>query len=401
MLGLALVRPLEDEWRDVLDAVARRRGWPTSHDVARLGSCVAALSEAYNDPTRARATMGDAGAGRLGFAFARDVPKAAAAVRELVAGGALRLDSTLRVLDVGAGLGAMTWGLLRALEASGACGSIDATWTDTDTHALDVGRALVEGLRGRGRIEIRLRTIAASLDEIPKGQFDVVLLGNVLSELDVGLDAHERVERHAALLGSLLDRRLDGRGSLVVVEPALRERSRHLHRVRDRVVSSGATIFAPCLHMDPCPALARESEWCHEDLPVDLPRWLVPVARVAGLRRQGLTFSYLVLRKDGVRIVDSMPERSGGARLRVVSDAIASKGKLESFLCGKIGSGEGLAAVRARVTRLHRDESTKNAEWKRLRRGDLIVLHPAPDRERHRVGPETSVSISSEDIESR
>jgi hypothetical protein len=153
--------------------------------------------------------------------------------------------------------------------------------------------------------------------------------------------------------------------------------------------------------MDPCPALARESEWCHEDLPVDLPRWLVPVARVAGLRRQGLTFSYLVLRKDGVRIVDSMPERSGGARLRVVSDAIASKGKLESFLCGKIGSGEGLAAVRARVTRLHRDESTKNAEWKRLRRGDLIVLHPAPDRERHRVGPETSVSISSEDIESR
>ena len=87
--------------------------------------------------------------------------------------------------------------------------------------------------------------------------------------------------------------------------------------------------------------------------------------------------------------------------LRVVSDAIASKGKLESFLCGKIGSGEGLAAVRARVTRLHRDESTKNAEWKRLRRGDLIVLHPAPDRERHRVGPETSVSISSEDIELR
>jgi hypothetical protein len=401
MLGLTLVRSLEDDWRDALDAVARRRGWPTSHDAARLGARVAALSEAYNDPTRARATMEEAGAGRLGFAFARDVPKAAAAVRELVAVGALRLDSQLRVLDVGAGLGAMTWGLVRALEASGFRGSVNATWTDSDTQALDVGRALIKERVGRSSIEIRLRTIAASLDEIPSEQFDVVLLGNVLSELDVGLDAHERAERHAALLRSLLDRRVDARGSLVVVEPALRERSRHLHRVRDRVSSSGATIFAPCLHADPCPALTHESEWCHEDLPVDLPGWLVPVARVAGLRRQGLTFSYLVLRKDGVRIVDSVPERRGAVRLRVVSDAIPSKGKLESFLCGGMGPGEEVTGARARVTRLQRDESVKNVEWSRLRRGDIIVLDPAPDRERPRIGRETSVSISSDGVESR
>ena len=28
--------------------------------------------------------------------------------------------------------------------------------------------------------------------------------------------------------------------------------------------------------------LAREGDWCHEDLPVDLPPWLVPVARADG-----------------------------------------------------------------------------------------------------------------------
>ncbi|MDP9002684.1 MAG: hypothetical protein M3O46_21550, partial [Myxococcota bacterium] len=75
MLGLALVVPLEDDWRDALDAVARRRRWPTSHDVAELADRVIALSAAYNDPSVARAAMRDAGAARLGFSFARDVPK--------------------------------------------------------------------------------------------------------------------------------------------------------------------------------------------------------------------------------------------------------------------------------------------------------------------------------------
>ncbi|MGA7124528.1 MAG: hypothetical protein WBY94_30780, partial [Polyangiaceae bacterium] len=117
MLGLALVRPLEDDWRDVLDAVARRRGWPTTREVARLAAKVADLSAAYNDPSVARAVVKDGGAARLSFAFARDVPKGAAAVREAVATGAIGLGrAPLRVLDIGAGLGATTWGLVRALE---------------------------------------------------------------------------------------------------------------------------------------------------------------------------------------------------------------------------------------------------------------------------------------------
>jgi len=401
VLGLGLVRPLEEDWREAIDAVARRRNWPTTRDVARLGACVDALSAAYNDPGRARAPMAEAGPGRLGFAFARDVPKGAAAVRELVATGALRPQAPLRLLDIGAGLGAMTWGLVRALEASGARAGVDATWADVDAQAMAVGHALVDERAGRVPAALRVRTIAAPVDALPAGVFDVILLGNVLSELDVGTEAGERVERHAGLLRSLLDRALDARGSLVVVEPALRDRARHLHRVRDRVSALGATIFAPCLHSDPCPALARDSDWCHEDLPVDLPEWLVPVARAAGLRRQGLTFSYTVLRKDGLRVVDSVPDGPGAARLRVVSDAIATKGKLEAFVCGAVGAGDGVPATRARLTRLQRDATAANAAWGRSRRGDLIAVDPAPAPERPRVGRETTVSIAFERDESR
>jgi hypothetical protein len=198
--------------------------------------------------------------------------------------------------------------------------------------------------------------------------FDLVMVGQVLSELDRELDDGARVARHAERIGALMAS-LDERGSLVIVEPALRDRTRHLHRLRDALLATRAvTVFAPCLHADPCPALDRESDWCHEDLPVDLPPWLVPIARAAGLRWQGLTFSYLVLRKDGRTLEDALP---AGARLRAVSQLIVSKGKKEAFLCGRRASGahgERLLAVR-----LDRDASDANRDWSTLGRGDLFT----------------------------
>jgi SAM-dependent methyltransferase len=417
MLGLALVVPLEEDWRGVLDAVGRRRGWPTSADVAKLAARTKALSAAYNDASVARAAMRDAGAARLGFAFARDVPKGAAAVRELVATGALSVgDAPLRVLDVGAGLGATTWGLARALAQARHRGAVDATLWDADAQALEVAAEIVRERgghpshrAGRDGVELRATTVARPIDPIgsldalgARAPFDVVLVGHVLSELDVGVAADARVDRHAALVGTLLDRFTRPHGTLVVVEPALRDRTRHLHRVRDALLSLGATVFAPCLHGGACPALARESDWCHEDLPVDLPGWLVPVARAAGLRREGLSFSYLVVRKDGVRLADAVAAPPGAARLRVVSELIRSKGKRDAFVCGEIGGdgGEEPVAARVRATRLDRSASDRNAEWTKVRRGDVLVVDPPLTHERPRVGTASRV-VRSSDAESR
>ncbi len=346
MLGRNLVRPLEDPWREALDAVARSRGWPTSRDVAKLAARVSELSAAYNDPGRARAPVRDGGAARLGFSFPRDVPKGAAAVRELLAAGALPLQGGLRVLDLGAGLGAMTWGLVRARAAAGGTGPVDALWVDEDGDALDVGLAIAAAAQASASGGLGVRSIRASLDASGiralqrEPPFDAILLGHVLSELDVGVDVEARAAKHAAWLLTLVEEHLAPHGSLVVVEPALRDRTRHLHRVRDATVRGGATVFAPCLHAAPCPALAREGDWCHEDLRVDLPAWLVPVARAAGLRYEGLTYSYLVLRRDGATLADCVVAPPGSGRMRVVSDRMKSKGKLEMFLCGSLRVGE-------------------------------------------------------------
>lgn len=393
MLGRHLVRPLESDWRDVLDGVARARGWPTTHEPAKLGARVRELSDAYNDATRARAAARNAGAARLGFSFARDVPKGAAAVRELVATGVLRAPGHLRVLDVGAGLGATSWGVLRALEAAGQSGELDATLVDPDAPALDLARAIAAARPAQGKMVLRVRAVsrpAGAFEDLPR--FDLVLAGQLLSELDVGEAEDVRAERHAKLLHRWLNEKVEPHGSLVIVEPALRDRTRHLHRVRDALAAAGATIFSPCLHAAPCPALAHQGDWCHEDLDVDLPDWLVPVARAAGLRREGLTFSYLVLRRDGAELAGVMRAPAGAARLRVVSQAMPSKGKKEAFVCGELaGPGAAVVPGRVKAARLDRDASILNEAWDDARRGDLLAVTPPPDQGKPRIGSASQV----------
>jgi hypothetical protein len=346
---------LDDSWLDCLDAVARDHG--LALPPAKLAAEVRALSEAYNTGNFRRARTKGALAARLLFSFPRDVPKMGAAVRELVANG--KLDGPLRVLDIGAGLGASTFGLERGGVALGGT----PTWVDEDESALAIGRAIAK------RRALPLRTLTTR----PRERFDVVLVGQSLGEMA------DDDDKQVAMLGELVDEALAPHGSLVIVEPALRERTRRLHRVRDRLLArpNPPTVFAPCLHASPCPALADPKAWCHEDLPIDLPPRVATLARAAGLRWQGLTFSYLVLRKDGVTLSDTAKRA-----LRVVSSPIVTKGKRELFLCAD--------GVRRKAMRLDRDGGKGDA-WLTAQRGDLLVLEPELPADATRVPQGTRI----------
>jgi hypothetical protein len=283
------------------------------------------------------------------------------------------------------------------MAARGFRGEVAATWLDPDAAALEVAAALLRARGGKeGDVAVRAQTAGATIGAATAGtgRHHLVLAGQVLSELDVAAPDDVRVARHVDLLRALLEERVELGGALVVIEPALRDRSRHLHRVRDGLLAVGATVFAPCLHAAGCPVLAREGDWCHEDLQVELPGWLAPVARAAGLRREGLTFSYLVLRRRGPRLADAI----GGAerpatRLRIVSDAIRTKGKREAFVCGEVMGPEGPVAARSRLMRLDRDSTVENAAWEELRRGDVAVVSPVPELERPRIGADSVVQL--------
>jgi ribosomal protein RSM22 (predicted rRNA methylase) len=397
MLGKTLVQPLEEDWRDTLASVARRHRWLTTDTPGKLAERVARLSRAYNEAKPLAAGSDDELTARLGFSFARDVPKSAGAVRELVATGVLSLPShrALTVLDVGAGLGATTWGVARALAAADGKGRIDATWVDASSRALDLAGEIVAARGSRDPVTITARCTPQGVGKaLPEGAFDLVLLGQTLSELDLDADAAPRLARHLALLESLLARTAE-HGALVVVEPALRDRTRHLHALRDALLASSTppTVFAPCLHAAPCPALVADGDWCHEDLDVDLPPWLVPVAKEAGLRWEGLTFSYLVLRRDAQTLVGAL--RRGAVTARVVSGMLRTKGKRELFLCGELGDHAG----RVRAMRLDRHESEANALWSELSRGDVVDVAAPFDLARPRVLAETKISGASTQLD--
>lgn len=364
-------RPLSDDFRAVLDEVLRARGSGPVSDVAKMGPKVAEVSRVYN--------AGLAGSlhrapieGRIAFSFARDAPKGTAAVRELVQAGLLDPAEArpLRVVDLGAGLGAMSWGIARAVAPR----RVEALLVDDDAEALAaataIGRAAARLSEDEGLLSIETRRAPLAVGmKLP--ETDVVVLGQVLSELDRDRSPEERIAAHAALLDDLLDRVVAPSGALVVVEPALRDRSRHLHAVRDALAARGRTVFAPCLHAGACPMLtAGETEWCHDDLAVDLPSWLVPLARAAGLRFQGLTFAHLVLRRDRETLREASAASDARLHLRVVSDLLVTKGKAEIFGCTSTGE-------RVRLRRLDRD-APKRGEgedtWKTLRRGDVVTV---------------------------
>jgi SAM-dependent methyltransferase len=391
---------LEDAFAEVLVDVARAHGLPALTDTKRVAPLLARLSDAYNSGEAQRAR--DLLAARLAFSFARDVPKADGAVRELTAVGALRAPEgrALRVLDLGAGLGAMSTGLVRAVARARGKGAADAaplaveaTWIDSDAAAMDLGRAIVERVaRAAGAIGGNaLMTVRAERDDVvrglarQRGPFDVVILGQVLSEMHRDVPAEERVRMHGSLLSDAA-KKLAPDGSLVVVEPALRERARHLEAVRDALIAAEPelALFAPCLHRGACPMLATAGDWCHEDLDVDLPDFLVPLAKAAGLRWQGLTFSYLVLRRDGLTL-----RAASKATLRLTSSRLVTKGKAEAFVCGEIDGASGAK----KIARLDRDETEANAPFDDLRRGDLLHIDP-PLPANGRVGKETSVKYT-------
>jgi ribosomal protein RSM22 (predicted rRNA methylase) len=143
-------------------------------------------------------------------------------------------------------------------------------------------------------------------------------------------------------------------GYLLLVEPALRETSRDLLAVRDRLADAGFFVVAPCFWQGPCPALLRDRDWCHDSAP-----WPVGAGPAAGRPRSRVDFSYLLLRRKGEPVTDRRV-------FRVVSDPIVEKGRLRIFGCGPAG--------RHALVRLDREASDTNASFADAARGDVLAI---------------------------
>jgi hypothetical protein len=249
-------------------------------------------------------------------------------------------------------------------------------------RALDLGTgtgAAVETLRahfgadldvvGVDRVAAAGVVIADLAVELPAvdGRFDLLVAAHLLGELHRGRPYDDRIDARARGVRAWADDLLAPGGTLILIEPALRETSRELLAVRDQLLAmSDLEIVAPCFWRGACPALASPRDWCHDAAPVpSSPR---------------VDFSYLVLR-DGWR---PLP---GELRYRVVSDPLPEKGRLKLYACGPTG--------RQAFIRLDRHESATNAPFGQLVRGDVArIPNPTPASDGMRVEATTAVARS-------
>lgn len=359
---------VSDTWAEVAARVGDRVFGKLPRPLWEL---VAIVSDAYN---RERETLlgvatssSDGLQARLRFYLPRDSAKILSPLGELARADLLP-KRRWRVLDLGAGLGTTTLGAARVAKHLGVPG-LDVLALDRDARALDAFVELAKEHDALGVAPIALNARALDvtrLSDLREGPFDLVLAGLVLNELDLET-RHRVIESVAPLLAP--------DGAFVILEPALREITRGLHVLRDRIdadasarltatteTRSSWNVFAPCLRRGPCPMLETERDWCHEDEPFALPPKLAAVARDASLRFERLTYAYLTLRKDGRTLRDFVGE---DAR-RVVSMPLVSKGKRELLVCDDAG--------RTLLRRLDREASDANVDFGDSYRGDVLQV---------------------------
>jgi ribosomal protein RSM22 (predicted rRNA methylase) len=386
---------------DALAAAARRRLPPEFCGGAALTAAIVDRSRRYTSerehlatPGAGKASLADLAARALFFTIA-DAAKVHLPLAELLdgvvpapAGSASALFSRdeLRVLDIGAGCGAMTIGLCTFLAARDLRPRVRVTLVDQDVDALAIAKdALATIARGLGvevSVMVRVADVGVGGGEAEgdgdgdgarktggaaRGH-DLVIAGSVLNELADPLP----------LARTMISALAPG-GVAIIIEPALRTTTRALHRVRDAMIeTSAATVLAPCTRKTaPCPALLDENDWCHEHRPLVLPPRARQLAHVTGLRDGDMKLAYLTL----CRAEDAPPPRADD--WRVVSDPHPSKGKLEMTLCGAAGW------VPARLLKRHRSATNKLLE--RAHRGDIFAIAPSPTADAPDVTAESTV----------
>ena len=287
---------------------------------------------------------------------------------------------SIRILDVGSGPGV---GALAVLDwfhqhRPGRIRDLIVVAIDVSAEALKQARQLWNAYsRESGVTGGRLITHEGNLERLPNGAwlsqveqqapYDLIIAANCLNEL-YSRNA-DPVESRVKLVAQLLAR-LAPTGTLLVIEPALRDTSRALHQLRDRLIQEKhCTIYSPCLHENSCPALVNPFDWCHEERGWEPPPGIQKIDEAVGFIKDALKFSYLLLRKDGRTIVERRPDV-----YRVVSELRELKGEKRAWLCNELGRSE--------IGRQDRLRSDSNAPFDDWHRGAIVQIERVVRKER-------------------
>lgn len=345
-----------------------------SDDPRRLAPQIQRLSELFGAERSARRSdyMADPALRRayLAFFVPQYAAKIAAILEQCAQEGLVDLPERPRVLDVGAG---PLSGLVGAWLHRGALGESAAL--DLARRAMEAGRAILDEVAPGQPVRLVEQSVQAR--PLPGGPFDLVIVAHVLNELG---DPRRSMGMRAGLVRALLGR-LSPSGRLLIVEPATRVHGRALMALRDELASTVA-VLSPCRGAAACPLLRTPGAWCHGDVSWERPPLFRELEESAGLRKDVLKSSHLLLApieharelRSGLRLVGGvMTDRDGverryGCGARGL-DVLEGSPRLPASVAGPL-RGALLDPVDARVEAApHREETAHPRSASRPSRG--------------------------------
>jgi len=285
-----------------------------------------------------------------------------------------------RVLDLGGGPGTGALALLDwcSSQSLPPVASLHMTVVDRSPEAMKLCVELWREYSTQNHISAipPLQTVVCNLERSLPSEpgivgdgngYHLIIVQNLLSELFVG--STDPIGLRTALVNYLV-RCLAEEGSLMLIEPASRSASRDLHQVRNNLVCGlQCSVYSPCLHDQPCPALIKPDDWCHEERAWQIPAWIDQIDRAVGFIKDALKFSYVILRKDGKTLVPRNCDYH-----RVVSELREMKGEKRVWLCDETGRSE--------VGRQDKERSASNEAFERWHRGAIVRVDEIVRKER-------------------
>ncbi|AKH98119.1 small ribosomal subunit Rsm22 family protein [Halanaeroarchaeum sulfurireducens] len=202
-----------------------------------------------------------------------------------------RLDRSLRVLDIGAGVGGPALGLHDLIETDESGPALVEYHAVEPSESVAVLQSLLSETNRNFHWEIHQETAEAFE---PTGPYDVVLFSNVLSELDDPVSVAESYRES-----------LSDEGTMVGIAPADRNTSLGLRSVERALEDHRMTIYAPMVRLWPADRPTVDI-WSFDERPdVETPsvqkRLAAEADRPAEFRHTSVKFSYSFLRTDGAR----------------------------------------------------------------------------------------------------
>lgn len=289
-------------------------------------------------------------------------------------------EEKFRVLDLGGGPGTGALAILDwcSSQLLPPAASLHMTVVDRSTEAMKLCAELWQAYSRQNHIAPSppLQTVMCNLERsLPsvrgiagdENGYHLIIVQNLLSELFVG--STDPIGPRTALVNQLVSC-LAKEGTLMLIEPASRSASRDLHQVRNNLLSGlQCSVYSPCLHDRPCPALIKPDDWCHEERDWQIPPWIGRIDREVGFIKDALKFSYVILRKDGKTLVPRNCDYH-----RVVSELREMKGEKRVWLCDETGRSE--------VGRQDKERSPSNAAFESWHRGAIVRIDEIVRKER-------------------